>query len=132
MTPSLEKMLLQLAVLMVGLVPLAASVLSLLQGPAFLAGGAAVPIDLDSHFRYLSGIFFTIWLLFMTCVPRIERKGHRFRLLGLLVIGGGLGRVFSLAAAGVPSSGQIGGLVIELVVVPLLLLWQARIARRIR
>ena len=43
---------------------------------------------------------------------------------------GGLGRFASLMAAGPPSIGHRYGLVAELLIVPLLVLWQARVAKR--
>ncbi len=88
-----------------------------------------IPTDLDSHFRYISGIFFAVGVAFATCVPGIEAKGPRFRLLGALVVAGGLARLVSLVAVGVPSNGHVFGLAMELGVVPLLLLWQAGLAR---
>jgi len=42
---------------------------------------------------------------------------------------GGAARLLSLGIAGAPSPGHIGGLFMELVAVPLLVLWQARLAK---
>ncbi|WCM25211.1 DUF4345 domain-containing protein [Sphingomonas sp. QA11] len=103
---------------------------SILRGPGFLGHPPVIPTDLDSHFRYISGIFFAVGVAFATCVPEIEKKGPRFRLLGALVIAGGLSRLVSLIAVGVPSTGHLFGLTMELGVVPLLLLWQAGLAKR--
>ena len=65
------------------------------------------------------------------CVPGIEEKGPRFRLLGAMVVCGGLARVVSLLAVGPPSKGHMFGFAMELGVVPLLMLWQpARALRR--
>jgi hypothetical protein len=89
-----------------------------------------VPADLDSHFRYLSGLLLAIGIGFASCIAGIERKTKRFRLLALLVFAGGLGRLISLASAGVPGSGHLFGLAMELGAVPLLVLWQARVASR--
>ena len=86
--------------------------------------------DLDSHFRYLSGIFLALGIAFASCIPAVEAKTGRFRLLGAMVVAGGLARLVSLAALGVPGGGMRFGLVMELAVVPALLLWQARLARR--
>jgi hypothetical protein len=112
------------------LVPLITGGQSILFGPGFLGHAREIPTDLDSHFRYISGIFFAVGVAFATCVPRIEAKGPRFRLLGALVVAGGLSRVVSLVAVGVPSKGHVFGLAMELGVVPLLLLWQAGFAKR--
>ena len=46
-----------------------------------------------------------------------------------MVVCGGLARLFSLVAVGVPSRGHLFGLGMELGVVPLLMLWQWRVAR---
>ena len=132
MSPPIEKRLLQAIVAVACLVPLITGGWSILHGPGFLGHPPVIPVDLDSHFRYISGIFFAVGIAFASCVPGIETKGPRFRLLGALVIMGGLSRVVSLAAVGVPSKGHLFGLAMELGVVPLLMLWQASFARRWR
>lgn len=126
---SLERRLLQAAVALGCVVPLLAGGAGMIQGPAFLSGGGPEsPADLDSHFRYLSGLLFAIGLAFASCIQGIERKTGRFRLLALLVFMGGLGRLFGLVSAGVPGAGHVFGLAMELGTVPLLVLWQARVA----
>ena len=125
-----EKRLLQLVVAIACLVPLLTGGESILRGPAMFGHPCDVPVDLDSHFRYVSGIFFALGIAFATCVPAIEHKGGRFRLLGAMVICGGLARLFSLVAVGVPSTGHLFGLGMELGVVPLLMLWQRSVERR--
>lgn len=128
----MEKRLLQIVVAIACLVPLAVGGESIVRGPAFLGHPPVVPTDLDSHFRYISGIFFGVGVAFATCIPAIESKGPRFRLLGALVVCGGLARVVSLLSVGPPSKGHLFGLAMELGVVPLLMLWQASFAGRYR
>lgn len=125
-----EKRLLKLAVAVGCLSPLIVGGMGVLQGPAAFGHPADVPRDLDSHFRYVSGIFFATAFGFASCIPAIERRGERFRLLGGLIVVGGLARALSLLQVGAPSTGHLLGLGMELVVVPLLLLWQTRVARR--
>ncbi|MEO7692169.1 MAG: DUF4345 domain-containing protein [Sphingomonas sp.] len=132
MNPHIEKRLLQAIIAAACLVPLITGGWSILQGPGFLGHPPVIPVDLDSHFRYISGIFFAVGIAFASCVPRIEIKGSRFRLLGALVIMGGLSRIVSLIAVGVPSKGHLFAFVMELGVVPLLMLWQAAFAKRWR
>lgn len=127
-----EKRVLQGIVAIACLVPLITGGQSILHGPGFLGHPPVIPTDLDSHFRYISGIFFAVGVAFASCVPGIETKGARFRLLGALVIAGGLARVVSLIAVGVPSKGHLFAFAMELGVVPLLMLWQAGLARRWR
>ena len=111
------------------LVPLSIGGISVVLGPRWLGHPPIVPTDLDSQFRYVSGIFLGLGLAFVTCIPAIERKGARFHLLGLLVVAGGLARLTSWMVEGAPSTGHQFGLVMELGVVPLLMLWQMRVAR---
>jgi len=124
-----ERRALQGVVTLACIVPLTAGALGVLRGAAMVGIGDA-PADLDSHFRYLSGIFLMLGIAFATTIPGIEGKGARFRLLGLMVIAGGLARALGWAVHGEPSMAHRLGLAMELVVVPLLMLWQARIARK--
>ena len=131
MTANLEKRLLQAAIVVAGAFSLFFAAISVIDGVrVLLPGYARANIDLDSHFRYLSGIFFGVIVALYSCVADIERKGPRFRLLGALIVCGGLARLIGLLSNGVPGAGHLGGLGLELVVTPLLLLWQARVAQR--
>lgn len=131
MTAQGEKKLLQLVVAIASIVPLSMGLLSVNHGPSILKGvSTPAPPDLDSHFRYLSGLLLGIGLAFVACIPAIERKTMLFRTLSLIVIVGGCSRLVSLASVGAPGGGHRFGLAMELVVVPLLMLWQARVARR--
>lgn len=131
MSPTSEKRLLQAAVAAGGAFSLFFAGLSIARGVEVLfPGDPAVPVNLDSHFRYLSGIFLGVILAFYSCVPDIERKGSRFRLVGGLVICGGLARLAGVALSGAPGPGHLYGLGMELIVTPMLLIWQARVARR--
>lgn len=131
MSPPAERRLLQAAIAVAALVPLAAGGAGIVRGPDMLAGIAGpVPIDLDSHFRYLSGLLFGIGLVFIACIPRIDDRGPIVRAVGAVVVAGGLARLFALIDAGVPGPGHLFGLAMELGVVPVILMWQARVARR--
>lgn len=124
-----ERALLKGIVAVACLVPILTGLDGVLRGAAMVRL-AAVPADLDSHYRYLSGIFLVLGLAFASTIQAIERQGPRFRLLGAMVVVGGLARALSWAMVGEPSLPHRLGLVMELGVVPLLMLWQARVARR--
>ena len=132
MTREAERRLLQAAVALACLVPLSAGGLGVIESADMLKGVARpLPVDLDSHYRYLSGLLLGLGIGFAACIPGIERMGAVFRTLGLVVVVGGLARLLSLLEAGVPSFGHLFGLAMELGTVPLLMLWQARVARRL-
>ncbi len=130
MTPQAERRLLQAVIALACIVPLITGGMGIIRGPGSLHGVGPVPVDLDSHFRYMSGIFFGVGVAFATCVPDLETKGARFRMLGGFVVAGGLARLVSLLSVGVPGTGHVLGLGMELGVVPCLMLWQAGLARR--
>lgn len=121
-----ERRLLQAAIILACVVPIGAGAAGMTNGPGHAAAGS---IDLDSHFRYLSGLLFGLGLGFLGCVPRIEKRSSIFRLLGLMVIVGGLARLGAALFIGWPGPAHIFALVMELGIVPGLMLWQYRVAR---
>ncbi|HLL58959.1 MAG TPA: DUF4345 domain-containing protein [Allosphingosinicella sp.] len=128
-----ERRLLQVSVALACMVPLSMGFLSVLRSAPILRGVTPpLPIDLDSHYRYLSGLLLGIGLTFLASIPRIETRTTVFRTLGFVILIGGLARLLSLVQEGVPGRGHQFGLVMELVVVPLIVVWQARVARRYR
>lgn len=130
-TAGAERRLLQAATALACLVPLSMGLTSVIGSASVLKGVAPpLPVDLDSHFRYLSGLLLGLGIVFLAAIPRIEKMRQLFRGLGIIVVAGGLARLLSLVEAGVPSFGHQFGLAMELVVVPLIVLWQGRIARR--
>jgi hypothetical protein len=108
-------------------VPILGGGLGVLRGPAFL--GVLASASTDSHFRYLSGLLLGIGFGFLSTVPRIETHAARFGLLASIVVVGGLARLLSLVVVGTPNSSMLLALAMELGVVPVLALWQRRVAR---
>jgi hypothetical protein len=117
-----NRIYLQVAVAVGGCVPIAAGGAGVFLGPEFL--NTAANINPDSHFRYLSGLLLGIGLCFWSTIPQIQTEGTKFRLLAFIVFVGGCGRLFSIVAAGAPSSAMLAALAMELGVTPLLCFWQ--------
>ena len=122
----IERRALQLLALIGGCVPVIAGGSGMILGAAML--GESVDISLDSHFRYLSGLLFGIGLGFWSCIPHMEEKTGRVRILTALVVIGGVARLSAAMAVGMPSLPMILAIGMELVITPLLCIWQARIA----
>ena len=127
-----ERRLLQLAVAVACIVPLSAGAVGIVQGPAMIPhiSEASTDADLQSHFRYLSGLLFGLGVAFAATVPSIERRSEVFLGLCGAVVAGGLARLLGVFAAGPPTRVHQLALLMELVVVPLLLVWQRKISRR--
>ncbi len=126
-----ERRLLQLAIALACLVPLTAGAWGVLLGPTMLKG-VSLPghADLDNHFRYLSGLLLGIGLGFAVAIPTIERRSEMFAVLSAVVVVGGVARLAALLSGNLPSTPHVLALGMELLIVPLLLVWQRRIARR--
>lgn len=132
MPPRVSKRLLQATVAVLALIPTLTGAAGILIGPAFLTGEPSAAVSLDSHLRFLSGVFFAVGLAFYATIPAIERKGALFRLAAALVFTGGLARLISLLTVGSPTGPHLAGLAMELAVVPALVVWQSRVARHAR
>ena len=128
--PRQSRRALQVAVALGSLSPLGFGLAGVLLGPSMvLPEGTPVAASLDSHWRFLSGVFFGLGLMFVSTIPAIERRTTRFRWAGAAIVAGGLGRLYSLLLVGTPAVAHLIGLGAELVLVPLLIAWQAKVAR---
>ena len=123
----MEKRLLQIAVGVAGLIPVVTGMFGGLKGLLFF--GEWGDIALDSHVRYLSGLLLAIGVGYWSCIPDIERQSARFTLLTLIVVTGGFFRAVGMLMNGAPGLTMSLSLLAELVLTPLLYLWQSRIAR---
>ncbi|WP_438751463.1 DUF4345 domain-containing protein [Pararhizobium sp. O133] len=123
-----QRRMLQVTIAVLALLPVFAGLCGVVTGAGFL-GVKAGPTDLDSHVRFLSGLFLAFGVGWYTCIPAIEKKTERIRLLAILTFCGGLARLSSLVIAGVPSIGHLLGLGMELLVVPCIVLWHGRVSR---
>ena len=122
-----EKRVLQAAIALACLVPIAGGGFGVIRGPAMLDIVATAPAA--AHFRYLSGLLLGIGVGFLLMVPRIEAHGRQFRLLAAIVVIGGLARLLSIALRGSVDAATLFALAMELAVTPALALWQWRVAR---
>lgn len=124
-----ERRLFQAVVYVTALVPISAGAAGMVEGPAMIHRQLAVGTDLDSHFRYLSGLLLGIGLAFVFAAATLPKGAQLFRVLGLIVILGGLGRLLGATMTGFPGGAHRFALVMELLVMPGLVLWLGRIER---
>lgn len=122
-----ERRLFQFVVLIASIVPILAGAAGAWLGPSMIVHGTTINPDLDSHFRYLSGLLLGIGIAFVTIVLDIDRRAREFWTLGLIVVAGGLSRALGFIIGGFPEPPHQLALMMELVVVPVLLLWLQRL-----
>jgi uncharacterized membrane protein HdeD (DUF308 family) len=127
MEPLKELRLFQAVIVVASIVPIAAGAAGVLQGPEMIRAFANGNADLDSHFAYLSGLLLGIGIAFLFCVARVRSRAQAFRILGLIVITGGVARLLATFRSGLPSEAHQFAYVMELVVMPSLLIWHRRI-----
>jgi hypothetical protein len=113
---------LQAAIAIAALVPVVA-------GAAGAFRPSLVALGNDPHAAYLSGLLLGIGLAFWSLIPTIERQTRSFALLSAIVMLGGLTRLFLAVRLGDWRLAVTLPLAMELGVVPLLWLWQRRVAR---
>jgi hypothetical protein len=129
----MERRALQVVLTVLSLIPLLGLAIVWAQGPRFFLRdeAAILPNALDNQFRYLAGVYAgavtgALWW----AIPRIEHGAVPLRIAAGAVFLGGIGRCVSMAAVGNPGDPtMVAGLGLELGVVPLLVLWQRRLAR---
>jgi hypothetical protein len=127
-----ERRILQVLLAVLSLIPLLGLAIAFGPGPAFFqpAGSPPPPVDLDNQWRYLSGVYVSVTLAIWWTLPHVETRLAPIRIASLGVMIGGIGRLVSMAQRGRPDDpAMLAGVVLELGVVPLLLLWQARLHR---
>lgn len=117
-----EKLRLQIAVAVAAGVPVGAGLWGV------LAGLGAAGTFADSHYRYLSGLLVGVGFAFWAMVPSLEKRRWSFRMLGGIVVLGGMARLGTVIASG-GSQATWAALCMELIVTPILVLWRERVER---
>ena len=122
----MERILLQMAVAVAGLVGVGLGLTGVLFGTLYadLSGD----VVLDSYVRFLKGALLAIGLIYWSCIPQIERRGEQISLVTFILVLGTLSRLLSVVGHGVPTLGIVANLIAGLILVPLLWLWQRHVA----
>jgi hypothetical protein len=132
---SMSKKVLQIVLGVLGLIPILTGGLDLILGASALnIAGASVSPEvlnntvLDSQTRFLGAIWFGIGIVLYWILPSIEGQTTLLRLLMGGIFLGGIGRLTSAFLVGLPPNHFIAATALELIGMPLLILWQSIIS----
>jgi hypothetical protein len=112
-----------------GALPLATGVLGVIRGPAGAPGGAPTTASLDSEYRFVNVFWAAAGPALWWSLARADERAGFTRVLLGLAAAGGLPRLLSVRRTGWPHPVFRATIVLELVVVPLVLVWHARVVR---
>lgn len=128
----MSKRALQVATAILAAVPTITGVLGMMGigDPLYASLGVSMPADatLDSNLRFYAGVWLGLGLAAFSVIPSIERQGVLFRALWVMIFIGGIGRLISFAALGMPFPPFVGFTVLEIVGAPLFIWWQRKVA----
>jgi hypothetical protein len=119
---------LQVTLAILSIIPLLVATMGITQGTSRWLSADVITPDFDSHYRYITGYYFSLGLLGLWLIPKIEEQTNLFRIVCASVFAGGVGRVISIVQVGVPSPLMLAFTALELCF-PLLLFWQAKLSR---
>ena len=126
----MSKRPLQIAMLVLGTVPVITGIFTMLGLDDPLYASANLPRNalLDSNLRFFGGVWLGVGLAAWWMIPSIEKHSSLFRVLWAMIFMGGVGRVLSMTLLGFPPAPFIGFTILEIVGAPLIVLWQYRTA----
>lgn len=127
----MNRRLLQIVTAILACVPTATGLLAMtgLDDPLYRELELPRDATLDSNLRFYAGVWLGLGAAVFWLLPRIERETVLFRFLWLMIFIGGIGRLLSLARAGMPLPPYIGFTALEVIGAPLFIWWQSRVAK---
>ncbi|MCP2261485.1 protein of unknown function (DUF4345) [Streptoalloteichus tenebrarius] len=120
---------LQVVLVLLGLFVVGSGAADIALGPAVLPGSPEVVVNVDNHYRFFASIWLSLGVVLLWTVPRVESATGPVRGVCAAVFLGGLARLVSVAAVGVPHALLVAFIGIELVIPPVLVLWQNQVVR---
>ncbi|MCO1593956.1 DUF4345 domain-containing protein [Micromonospora sp. RHAY321] len=123
---------LQVVLAILASVAVASGLYGMLAGPTALPGSGPVDATVDSEYRFTNAFWLVAGVVVWWAIPRVQQATAVLRVaLGAAFLGG-LARLLAAAVSGWPHPIFLGALGVELVVVPTVLLWQARVSNAAR
>jgi hypothetical protein len=119
---------LQVLLALFGASDIGISLLHVIVGPAAIPGSIPVNATMDSEDRFYATLFGAYGVALLWCVKDIERKSRVVYFLALTFFVGGLARLVSIAAVGLPSGFFITMTAVELLLPVIIVFLQSRVS----
>jgi hypothetical protein len=116
-------------VAVLGAVPVATGTAGILRGAAGAPGGEPTTPSIDSEYRFVNVFWTAAGVILWWSLRKPEQRADVTRLLLGLAAAGGLPRLLSWRKVGAPHPMFRATIVLELLVVPLVLIWHAQVIR---
>jgi hypothetical protein len=110
-----------------GAVPVATGTIGMLLGPAGAPGGAETTASVDSEYRFVNLFWAAAGGLLWWTLRDAEKRARVTQLVLALAAAGGVPRLISWQRKGAPHPVFRGALILELIIVPLVLVWHQRV-----
>jgi hypothetical protein len=98
------------------------ALLHIVLGPASIPGSVPVNATMDSEDRFYAVLFMAFGIALIWCVKDVERKARVVYLLMATFLAGGVARLISIAAVGLPNDFFVAMTALELVL-PFIYAW---------
>jgi uncharacterized protein DUF4345 len=99
---------------MFGAIAIVISMIHVVFGPASIPGAVPVNATMDSEDRFYAVLFLAFGATLIWCIKNVERKANVVYFLMLTFFVGGVARLISIAAVGLPNNFFITMTVLEL------------------
>ncbi len=121
---------LQVTLATLALIPFGYGLAGMLVGPRSVPGNRIeVDASFDSEYRFVHAFWFATAPVIWSTLPRIEQDPAALNAALATVVLGGLARVLSWREVGRPRPVFVGGIGLELVIIPGLWAWKRRVVR---
>jgi len=108
---------------------MAIGLLHVLFGPAIVPGSLTVNATMDSEDRFYGTIFLAYGAVVAWCAFDVDARSRQIRLVALVFFGGGVARLLSVAAKGLPDPFFVVMAAIELLLPVVIVLLVFRVER---